>query len=304
MIRQTIEEATLGDDEFEPRKSSRKTLEELLSKQIPQSVVHQVPRSYDIVGDIAILDLNYDLAPNEKMIAEALLEIHSNVRAVFAKAGSISGTDRIRPLRHIAGEQRMVTSHREFGCMFRVDLGKVFFSPRLSTEHQRVACQVADGETVVDMFAGVGPFSILIAKTVKNVTVDAIDSNPEAVKMIEENVRINKVSSKVRVHSGDAGSVVRHHLMHKATRVVMNHPSSSKEFVAAACDAMVRSVGILHYYAFGEGEDPESKVQYELESALKASGNELRDVFASRKVREVAPMKWQIAIDAKIIPRQ
>ena len=104
------------------------------------------------------------------------MEVHPNVRAVFAKSGWVSGTERIMPLRYVAGENRTQTIHKEHGCSFKVDLSKVFFSPRLSSEHQRIAKLVDEGERVVDMFAGVGPFSILIAKGLSDVRVEAIDA--------------------------------------------------------------------------------------------------------------------------------
>ena len=150
------------------------------------------------------------------------------------------------------------------------------------------------------MFAGVGPFSILIAKTVKNVTVDAIDSNPEAARLIQENARTNKVESKVHVHLGDARTVARQ-LDGRATRAIMNHPSAAKEFVDAACDALQPSGGVVHYYTFGEGENSEASARSELEKALKSSGNSVGRLLGIRKVREVAPMKWQIGIDAQVI---
>ena len=214
--------AILGEDEFEPRKKSPRTLEDALSGKISLEALKDLPKSFDIVGDISILELAPQLGLYEKTIAQAILEVHSNVKAVFAKAGPVSGAERVRPLRHVAGEERTETVHREFGCVFRVDLSKVFFSPRLSTEHQRVARQVAEGERVVDMFAGVGPFSILIAKTVKNVNVDAIDSNPEAARLIQENARTNKVESKVHVHLGDARTVARQ-LDGRATKIGRAH---------------------------------------------------------------------------------
>ena len=292
--------AILGEDEFEPRKKSPRTLEDALSGKISLEALKDLPKSFDIVGDISILELAPQLGLYEKTIAQAILEVHSNVKAVFAKAGPVSGAERVRPLRHVAGEERTETVHREFGCVFRVDLSKVFFSPRLSTEHQRVARQVAEGERVVDMFAGVGPFSILIAKTVKNVNVDAIDSNPEAARLIQENARTNKVESKVHVHLGDARTVARQ-LDGRATRAIMNHPSAAKEFVDAACDALQPSGGVVHYYTFGEGEDSEAEARSELEKALKSSGHSVGRLLGIRKVREVAPMRWQIGIDAQVI---
>jgi tRNA (guanine37-N1)-methyltransferase len=300
-LRLEIPQIVVEENEFEPRKSSLHSLEGALIGKVPGEVLTELPRSFDIVGDIAVLEFTSAIIAFEQQIAGAILEVHPNVKAVFAKTGPITGSERIRPLRHVAGEDRTETVHREFGCSFKVDLARVFFSPRLSTEHQRVATQVAEGERVVDMFAGVGPFSVLIAKTIKDVEVDAIDSNPIAAKLIEENARANRVESKIHVHAGDAKDVVRQ-LGHGATRVIMNHPSAARDFVEAACTVLALSGGIIHYYTFAEGEDSELKARTELSEALRGSGRKVGKLLEVRKVREVGPMNWQVVVDAEVSP--
>jgi tRNA (guanine37-N1)-methyltransferase len=299
-IKHSISDALVREEEFEPRTRKARTFEDALAGKVPDEILAKLPQSYDLVGDIAIFDIHPSLAKYETELAGAVLEVHTRIKAVFARTGPIEGTERIRPLRHLAGEDRTVTVHREFGCSFKVDLSRVFFSPRLSTEHQRVALQVVEGEQVIDMFTGVGPFSILIAKTVRNVTVDAIDSNPAATELAEENARSNKVDSKVHVYSGDARQIARE-IGHDATRVIMNHPSCSKDFVNTACQVLRPSGGVLHYYTFAEGKDSQDKARNELEQRVISSGRSIREVLSLHKVREVAPMRWQIAVDAEIV---
>src|SRR5207253_8226986 len=161
--------------------------------------------------------------------------------------------------------------HKEYGCLFKVDLSKAICAPRRSTEHQRVVQLVEKGERVVDMFAGVGPFSILIAKRLGDVRVEAIDANPQAVELLQENVRANKVESKVHAHLGDARKVIQKELTQSAGRVIMNHPSASKDFIKEACDALRPSGGVIHYYTFA-GENWEADSRHELEVKLKATG--------------------------------
>jgi tRNA (guanine37-N1)-methyltransferase len=299
MLQSKVAETILEERKFQQRSRTPRNLEEALGDKVPPEALGELPKSFDIVGDIAILELKPVLAPFEKPIAQAILQVHSNVKAVHAKTGPIEGPERIRPLRHIAGEARTTTVHREYGCSFKVDLFRAFFTPRLSTEHQRIARLVGEGERVIDMFAGVGPFTILIAKRVKNVIIDAIDSNPAAVELVRENARINKVSSKVHVHEGDAREVVLQ-LERSATRVIMNHPSAARDFVVAACDALGSSGGVIHYYTFAEGEDSELRSKHQLEAAVAASNCSIRRFLGVRRVREVAPMNWQIAVDAEI----
>jgi len=277
-LRKLVPEASSGTEDFEPRTRHPRTLDGALAERISPSLLSSLPRSFDVVGDITVLQLDSDLAAYETSIAEAIMEVHPNVRAVFAKSGDVSGTERIRPLRHIAGENRTKTIHKEHGCFFRVDLSKVFFSPRLSTEHQRIAQKVDKGERVVDMFAGVGPFSILIAKRLDDVRVEAIDANPQAVELLREN------------------------FTHVASRVIMNHPSASKDFIKEACEALHPTGGLIHYYTFA-GSNWEADSRNELERGVEESGYIAERVFGIHRVREVAPMKWQVAVDLRVVPR-
>jgi tRNA (guanine37-N1)-methyltransferase len=162
---------------------------------------------------------------------------------------------------------------------------------------------VDKGERVVDMFAGAGPFSILIAKRVGDVRVDAIDANPQAIELVRENARANKVESKVYAHLGDARNIVREELAQTASRVIMNHPSASKDFIRDACDALQPSGGVIHYYTFA-GENWEEDSRREIEFGVEASGYVAERVLWTHRVREVAPMKWQVAVDLRVVPRQ
>ena len=161
---------------------------------------------------------------------------------------------------------------------------------------------VDNDERVIDMFAGVGPFSILIAKWVQNVRVDAIDANPQAIELVRQNARANKVESKVNAHCGDARDIVREKFTKSASRVIMNHPSASKDFIGEACDALLPIGGVIHYYTFA-GENWEADSRNEINDGLEAYGYITERVLGVRRVREVAPMKWQVAVDVKVLPR-
>jgi tRNA (guanine37-N1)-methyltransferase len=302
-LQKLVPNSNLGTEDFEPRISHPRTLEAALADWIPSDLMSKLPRSFDVVGDITVLELGSELAAYETSIAEAIIQVHPNVRAVFAKSGEVSGAERVRPLRHIAGESRTLTIHKEHGCSFKVDLSKVFFSPRLSTEHLRIAGMVDKGERVVDMFAGVGPFSILIAKRLDDVRVEAIDANPQAIELIRTNVRANKVESKVYAHLGDARDIIRESLAHRASRIIMNHPSASKDFIKDACKALQPSGGIIHYYTF-TSENWEADSRSEVEDGVETTDYVTERVLGIRKVREVAPMKWQVAVDLRVHPRR
>ncbi|HZD12021.1 MAG TPA: methyltransferase, partial [Candidatus Binatus sp.] len=203
MIEDKIGEFETVEADYEPQPERPETLEAALSL-LPPEVRGAVPKAFDTVGDIVVVELDPEMQTYKTLIGEALMTVHKNIKAVYAKGGPITGDERIRPLEHLAGEHRTTTIHREFGCNFKVDLARAFYSPRLSSEHKRVADLVQPKEHVIDMFAGVGPFSILIAKRLDNVKVEAIDHNPDASNLLKENVKMNHVEAAVRVWNEDA----------------------------------------------------------------------------------------------------
>jgi len=302
LLESVLGRQNLRQEKFPSRSEPTGSLEQVLERQLPSSIIPLVSRSFDVIGDIAIIELSPATQPFEKDIAEALMKVHKNVKAVYSKAGPITENKRLRPLHHVLGANRTQTIHKEMGCRFKIDISKAFFSPRLSAEHGRVARQVRPGECVVDMFAGVGPFSILIANRLNDVRIHAIDANRDAAKLIEENAKMNKVQDRIKVWSGDARVVIKNNLAGTATRVIMNHPSQAREFLEAACESLGRDGGIVHYYTFAEGADSESRARKELAGALANSGWKIEKIMATRKVRGVAPMKWQVAIDMKLVP--
>ena len=182
---------------LEEKPSNLDTFNQALQHQLPQNLLASLPQALDVIGDIAILELPLELEPYKKAIGEAILKNHRNIHTVLAKAGAISGAYRTREYIKIAGENKTRTIHKEFGCQYHVDIAKAYFSPRLSHEHERVANLVQNGETVVDLFAGVGPFSVLIGKKNPAVKVYAVDINPDAVELLKVNVRVNRVENRV-----------------------------------------------------------------------------------------------------------
>lgn len=285
---------------FQRRKKQKPSLTEVLSTELPPHLLASLPHAVDFIGDIAIVEVPQKLGAYKKIIGEAILKTNKNVRTVLAKAGAVSGTYRLREFNVIGGEQKTETAHKEFGCKYSVDVAKAYFSPRLSYEHKRVASLVKENETIVDMFAGVGPFSILIAKTHQNVKVYAIDANPKAFEYLKKNIRLNRAVGEVHPFLGDARHVIDEKVTGVADRVIMNLPEKAIEFVDAACRALKPEGGMIHFYSFVSASNPLEATKLRLTKAVQETGRKVADVPFSRIVRETAPHEWQAVIDAKI----
>ena len=289
----------LSEADFEPR-GERPSLLTLLSRSIPPELLDLAPRAFDIVGDIAIVELGPELWPYRRQVGSAIMALHKRVRLVLAKGGPVSGAFRLRPLTPIAGSGPTETAHKEHGCVFWLDVARTYFSPRLSYEHARVASQVREGELVIDMFAGVGPFSILMAKKTGSIVVYAVDINPVAIHYLARNVRANRVMGSVVPVLSDARVAVRGALSGLADRVVMNLPERALEFLKSACDALRPEGGILHFYTFAGAPEPEREAVEALEKEVERAGRTVRRILLVRRVRAVAPFRWQVVIDAEI----
>ena len=285
---------------FVERKKRHFTHLDLLANNLPPDLLTLVPRAIDFIGAIAIVEIPSELTDHKKLIGEALLEAHKQTSTVLAKSGAVGGVYRIRNFEVIAGPNKTATVHREYGCMYHVDVAKAYFSPRLSSEHNRIASQVKAGETVVDLFAGVGPFAIPIAKNQKDVRVYAVDVNPDAIDLLKRNIAVNRAEKQVVPLLGDARQVVREQLSGKADRVIMNLPETALEFVDVACEALKPEGGIIHYYCFVNASEPLETAKVRLTEAVKRCNRKVAKILLAKTVREVAPYTWQVAVDAKI----
>lgn len=291
----------LATNVFTKKKPQRKTLVQTLENRLPPHLLASLPQALDVIGDIAVVEIPPELKNHQNLIGEAILAAHKNVRTVLAKVGAVSGTYRLREFEIIAGEPKTDTIHKEYGCQYHVDVVKAYFSPRLSHEHNRVASLVQKGETVMDLFAGVGPFSVLIAKKNADAKVYAVDINPEAVEFLKRNIRLNRVENHIIPILGDARQVIEDRLLGVADRVIMNLPEKAMEFIDAACRAIKPSGGIIHYYSFVRLPDSIKNEQLRFSEAVEKAGRKV-DVFLSAKtIRETAPYEWQVVLDAKVL---
>jgi len=261
-----------------------------------------VPRSLDIIGSktkaVAIIELPEELREFEPEIANAAMKIHKNVRSVLAKESGREGEFRNRRLRLIAGDPDTEVVHREAGCMFKLDPREVYFSPRESEERERISGKVADGESVLVMFSGVGPFPIRIAKKHDNVRVTAIELNPRAHNYCVENICLNRVEDRVSALLGDVREICPK-LGRTYDRVLMPLPKGAHAFLDVAMP-MLREGGVLHLYHWAQEPDLFSGAE-ELIARCADGFNVHLETLERVKVSQYSPRVWKIRLDSKLI---
>jgi tRNA (guanine37-N1)-methyltransferase len=264
-------------------------------KPVPEDLLGFSP-AYEVIGDIALLE-NPDLDTRKALeIADALLRTQPNIKTVLKPLTPVIGEFRVREFEIVAGEPTTETIHREYGCRYKVDLALAYFTPRLSTERSRILSWVKEGDIVVDMFAGVGPFSIQIAKSKKPLKVVAIDKNPDAVHYLRENIVLNSAKN-IEAIEGDAREEAKK-FAGTADHVIMNLPHNAFEFLDSAV-LLTRPGGIIHYYGITPEDDLfESSIGLIRKAAEKA-GRKI-EIMEKRVVRSYAPHQYNICIEARI----
>ncbi|MFH1106720.1 MAG: class I SAM-dependent methyltransferase family protein [Candidatus Micrarchaeota archaeon] len=259
--------------------------------------------SFDIVGDIAVLEVMPELVKKEKAVARVLLELHPSISVVAKKAGATKGEYRIRKLKVIAGERRLTTLYRENGCRFNVDLSSIFFSGRLAFERLRIAKLVRPRERVLVLFAGAGFYAVVIAKAQpKAGKIVGIELNPDGVRQMKANIALNKMEGRIEAVEGDVNKVLAARRYRRwADRIVMPLPHHAHEFLGAAL-AAARKGCTVHFYYIPDAEDADAVrlAREKIRAACKENGRRFR-VVAARVVKSYAPHVDQVVIDFRLL---
>lgn len=276
--------------EFEIQKRGPKSFMDFLKGKIDDDKIQEIKKSFDIIGDVVILEIPEDLEEHKYTIGKAALDFTKR-KAVFMKKSEIKGVTRIRELEHLAGVDISKTIHIEYGSRIMLDVKKVYFSPRLATERERVAQQVKNGEIIVDMFCGVGPFVMDIARH-REVLIYAIDINPDAVYYLKKNMELNHVEKKVIPILGDVDHVLSEQNI-SADRVIMNLPGTAYKFLDKAVE-LIKPGGVINYYEFSSDFDTP------IQRIIDAAGPRKVEILNKRHVKSRSPGVWHMGIDARI----
>ena len=263
-------------------------------------IMKKLLSSYDIIGSrekaVVVVEISDELINEKKKIAEQIMKRHKNVKSVLRKVSERKGIFRIREFELLAGSEDTEVIHKESGCMFKLDPKKVYFSPREGTERLRIAGQVKSGEFVLVMFAGVGPFGILIAKKQPNVKgVVCIEINPVAYEYMKQNILLNKVEDKVLAVLGDVREKAKE-WYGKCDRVLMPLPMEAWKYMDIASKCLTQNGGTIHLYLVENEDKVEPRVKELVETLDR--GNTV--TYRIRKVLPYAPHVNKYCVDIRI----
>ncbi len=297
----TIEIIDLNQEEdLETVKRFPRSITELLKDKLSEEEIEELKKSFDIIGDVVIVEIPEGLEAHKKEIGQATLQFTKR-KTVYMKKSAVKGVTRVRELELIAGEDNPITIHKEHGTRLKLDVKNVYFSPRLATERKRVQEATNDGEEILDMFAGIGPFPIVIAHE-KNVNITAVDINEYAIKYLNENIKLNKLAPLAHITAicGDTNEVALNELKGKKfDRLIMNLPGLAPEFLDLAV-SLCKEGGVIHYYEFSDGF---SQGIERAQIACEKQNKEV-EILNTRKVKSSSPGMWHVAIDCKVTDKK
>jgi len=290
-----------------------RSLEEALVGELPEDIIEIIPKSYDVIGTIAIIEFDQLNALNDKKVslykrkvAKALVEVNKNLKIVYEKKSEVKGKYRLKELQSIFGVDNPETVHKENHCIFKLDVKYTYFTPRLVFERKRLSLlKFAKNELIVDMFAGVGPISIQIAR-INDVKIYSLDINPTAHKYLIKNIKLNKLKGEILAYNIDVVDIINSsnelgiNLKNRVDRIIMNLPEQSINFVDIACFMMKKTGGILHLYQFCEKPNPIKKGIENLKTKLNRMGWNIEEIFNSKIVKPFSPKSDLIVVDVKI----
>ena len=271
------------------------TLKDLLKGVIPEKHIEEVIGRFDTIGDVAIINIPKKLQRLEKSIAWTLKRAHPQIKVIAKKGSVVKGKFRKRKLTILAGEKRTTTSCTEAGVKMNMDLAKVYFSPRLAHERQRIALQVKANEKVLVMFAGIGPFALAIAKKQPKSKIWAIELNPDAVKYMEENIRLNRFSNITAIKGDVIIEVPK--LKEKFNRIIAVLPKTGFDFLDLILKTASKNT-IIHFYSILHENDLKDGI----EKIKKAAKKQKKKVKILKKIKagSYGPAIWRWCIDFKI----
>ena len=277
-------------------------LKEKLKGKVDENLLEILPKGYQKIGDIIILNLNDGLNKVSNKIGDAVLDV-CNVRSVCNKLGGVIGELRKPQIKVIAGSEDTEVSHFENGVYFVFDVSKIMFAKGNVAERGRLPKQVKMSETIVDMFTGIGYFTIPIAKLARPTKIYAIELNPDSVKYLKKTLEKNKLHN-VEVFEGDSRQIVEKLVEEgvKADRVLLGYLPPPIGFVSYAMK-IIKKGGMIHYDDLVRVDNKDKDIQKTIdmfkEEAFKAGFKGVKLINAQR-VKSYRPKVDHYVLDVRV----
>jgi len=235
----------------------KEQLQEKLKDKLTRNELSLLPSGFQTIGKKIIIKLPSKLMEKKDLIANAYLELLPHMESIYLNKGKIKGKFREpENIIHLAGRENDIAIHKEHGVIYKFDMTKIMFSQGNLRERKHLASLIKDGEIIVDMFAGIGYFSLPIGKLSNPKRIYSIELNPLSYQYLLENVKLNNLEDIIVPIQGDSKEIVLELSCEiKADRVIMGVFPAPKEFINAALSLVKNSGTIYHYEGVVDKEE-------------------------------------------------
>ncbi|MFH1133963.1 MAG: class I SAM-dependent methyltransferase family protein [Nanoarchaeota archaeon] len=247
-------------------------IKESLSSAFTKKELSQLKTAHDVIGSIAILEIDRSLRKKKMALAKAIMAQNNAITTVLMKQGGHKGDFRTQKLGFVAGKRTKETEHRENGVRMLLDVEKVYFSPRLANERARIAQQVKPGERILVLFSGCAPYILVIAKHSGAKEIVGVEINPAGHSYALKNVQLNKLGN-VKLFCGDARKVAPS--LGRFDRVLMPLPKGGEDFLGIAL-AAAKKGAVVHFYDFLNEKDIPSGAEQKVMAAAKKARRQVK----------------------------
>ena len=307
----------------------RKTVKDYLKGILPEDKLEEVNRSFEVIGDIAICEINPELVKFQEQIAQAIMNTNKSIKTVLKKSGIHEGEFRTQKMQYLSGEDKKETVYLENGIRLRLNVETVYFSSKLGTERMQLSQNIKSNSNVLVMFSGCGPYTFNILRQqpdIENIT--SIEINPEGHKYALKNLELNKNllkksygfqeiikrkketgeyinekeiisklnEEKIKFINGDVREIVNNDLKNQRfDEIFMPLPKDAELFLD--CAFKVASSGaIVHMYDFVHEKEFPQKSENAVKDAAKKFGKAV-EIISTRKVGQYSPRKYRVCCD-------
>jgi len=275
-------------------------LKQALSGKLTKKEKAEFVRGFDVIGDIAIMEIPKLLIKKQRLIAHTLLLQHPNLLSVYKKSSAHSGKYRTQKLTYLIGKKTKETVYRENNVRLMLDVEKVYFSPRLSNERLRICKQVNPSEKILVLFSGCGPYSFTLSKNTKASLIYSIELNPVAHKYALINKKLNK-SENTEFINGDVAAEIPKLFKTKRLkfdRIIMPLPKDASDFLEYVFP-ISKHGSVVHFYNF-QHQDEFAKAAELIKLKCKEHGKKCK-ILDIIKCGQSAPRIYRLCVDFKIL---
>jgi len=279
-------------------------LKEKLKDFLNEKEISLLPRGFQTLGKVIIIKLPPNLLAKKKIIADAYLDLFPNIKSVYINLGKVKGQFRQpEKIEFIAGENNPIVDHREHGILYRFNFTKIMFSMGNLNERKHLATLVKDGEIIVDMFAGIGYFSLPIAKHARPERIFSIELNPDAYKSLIKNIKLNQMKEIIVPIYGDSKiQVVR--LFEsgiRADRVIMGVFPAPKDYIKEAL-LLAKEDGTIYHYEGVVDKEGYMDLFTEFKEIAESQYCQCK-LISKRFVKSYGPNLYHVVLDIEVLKK-